>query len=178
MLLGLLWESRLQVLYYWWSSPLSFVSSLVAATVNVDHQGIQRLQLPCSLFLPLSLSTQQTPMASKMISSPIQLPRSLFLPLSLSTQQTPIASKMVSSPIQLLELASTRHHHKPSRCLPTRLQCRLHTLLQPMLHTFPLTHLGKLRDMYINHKDCKFLTFCISVYHLYKHFLLEICHGI
>ena len=149
-MLGLLWESRLQVLYYWWSSPLSFVSSLVAATVNIDHQGIQRLQLP----------------------------RSLFLPLSLSTQQTSIASKMVSSPIQLLELASTRHHHKPSRCLPTLLQCRLHTLLQPMLHTFPLTHLGKLRDMYINHKDCKFLTFCISVYHLYKHFLLEICHGI
>ena len=45
MLLGLLWESQLQVLYYWWSSPLPFV---VAAMLNVEYQGIhlQQLQPP------------------------------------------------------------------------------------------------------------------------------------
>ena len=118
MLLGLLWESQLQVLCYWWSS-LS-VLSLVAATLSVDHQGAH-LQL-------------------------LHKPHNLFLPLSLSTQQTPMASKVVSSPIQLLGLTSTRHHHKFSRCLPTLLHSRLHTFPQPTLHTLPPTHLGKLRD--------------------------------
>lgn len=132
MLLGLLWESQLQVLYYWWSSPLPFV---VAAMLNVEYQGIHLQQL--------------------------QPPRSLFLPLSLSTQQTLMASKVVSAsgrPIQFLELASTRHHLKLSRCLPTLLYCRLHTHLQPMHHTFPLTHLSKLRDTFINHKRLQVCT--------------------
>lgn len=138
MLLGLLWESQLQVLCYWWSSP--FVLSLVAATLNVDHQGTH-LQL-------------------------LQKPHNLFLPLSLSTQQTPMASKVVSSPIQLLGLMSTRHHHKSSRCLPTLLHSRLHTFPQPTLHTLPPTHLGKLRDTPMT-RDCTFISVCISVYHLF-----------
>ena len=137
MLLGLLWESQLQVLCYWWSS-LS-VLSLVAATLSVDHQGAH-LQL-------------------------LQQPHNPFLPLSLSTQQTPMANKVASSPIQLLGLMSTRHHHKSSRCLPTLLHSRLHTFPQPTLHTLPPTHLGKLRDTSMT-RDCTFISVCISVYHL------------
>ena len=131
MLLGLLWESQLQVLYYWWSSPL--VLSLAAATLNVDHQGAH-LRL-------------------------LQPPHNLFLPLSLPTQQTSMASKVVSSPIRLLGLMSTRHRHKPLRCLPTLLHSRLHTFPQPTLHTLPLTLLGKLRDT--STIDCNFMTFCM-----------------
>ena len=92
-------------------------------------------------------------------------PHNLFLPLSLSTQQTPMASKVVSSPIQLLGLMSTRHHHKSSRCLPTLLHSRLHTFPQPTLHTLPPTHLGKLRDTSMT-RDCTFIRVCISVYHI------------